>query len=66
MSLVRDELRRWFGIELVVTDSALERRHLTTTFDMNAPARALDVIGLALGAAVERRGDTAIVGGRPR
>ncbi len=55
------DLRRWYGVQLRVTDSALLRRHFTGSFSRETPDRVLDVIALALGARVERRGDTAFV-----
>jgi len=55
------DLRRWYGVELRVTDSALLRRHFTGSFAGEPANRVLDVIALALGAQVERRGDTAYV-----
>jgi transmembrane sensor len=58
---VAAELRRWYGIELRVTDSAIAARHLTTSFAGDSADAVLRVIGLALGATVERHGDTAIV-----
>jgi transmembrane sensor len=61
---VRADLRRWYGLELVLADSALAARHLTASFAGEPPDEVLRVIGLALGAAIERRGDTAVV--RPR
>jgi transmembrane sensor len=61
LSLVSDELRRWYGIELQPADSAIARRRLTATFDAGNPDQALALIGAALGATIERRGDTAVV-----
>jgi transmembrane sensor len=58
---VAAELRRWYGIELRVTDSAMARRRLTATFAGESPEEAMAIIGAALGARVERRGDTVIV-----
>jgi transmembrane sensor len=55
------DLRRWYGVELQVTDSALMRRHFTGSFAGEPANRVLDVIALALGASIERRGDTAFV-----
>ena len=52
------DLRRWYGVELRVTDSALLRRHFTGAFAGDSVNRVLDVIALALPARVERRGDT--------
>jgi len=64
MAEVAGDLRRWYGVELRVTDSLLQRRVFTGSFTGDAPAQVLRAIGLALGAQVERRGDTAFV--RPR
>ena len=64
LAQVRDDLRRWHGIELVVADSALAGRSLTASFAGEPAERVLDVIALALGARVERRGDTAVVARR--
>lgn len=56
------DLRRWYGVELLVTDSTLLRRHFTGSFVVGEPAtQVLDAIALALGARVDRRGDTAYV-----
>lgn len=61
LSQVASELRRWYGIELRVSDSATARRRLTATFAGESPEQAMAIIGAALGARVERRGDTVIV-----
>lgn len=55
------EVRKWYGIELKIEDKALNNRHLTATFAGESPERVLETIRLALGAEIERRGDTAIV-----
>jgi transmembrane sensor len=55
---VRADLRRWYGVELVVVDSALERRHVTASFLRDSREQVLRVISLALGARYELRGDT--------
>jgi transmembrane sensor len=65
MARVREELRRWFGIELVVADSTLESRHFTARFAGESRDQVLRVLELSLGAAIERRGDTAIVRAGP-
>ncbi len=59
---VATALRRWYGVELRVTDSTLARRHLTTAFAGESRERVLQVIALALGGHIELRGDTAILG----
>ena len=61
MSELVADLRRWYGVELRVTDTALLRRHFTGSFARESPDRVLDVIALALGASVERRGDTTYI-----
>jgi transmembrane sensor len=58
---VATSMRKWYGIELKVEDKALNNRHLTATFAGESPERVLETIRLALGAEIERRGDTAIV-----
>jgi transmembrane sensor len=58
---VAADLRRWYGVELRVTDSALVSRHFTGEFAGDPLDRVLEVLGLALSAQVERRGDTAFV-----
>jgi len=54
------ELRRWHGLTLVAADTGLAGRHFTGAFADETPDRVVEVIALALGAAVERRADTVI------
>ncbi len=58
---VKASMRRWYGLELKVSDSSLAGRHITATFNGESPERVLDILKLILGADIERRGDTAIV-----
>lgn len=59
---VRDDLRRWYGIDLVVPDTMLLGRHLTATFnDRDSVGTVLRNIALSLPASIERHGDTAIL-----
>jgi transmembrane sensor len=60
LSRVRSELRRWYGLELM-PDSALESRRLTATFQNETVDEVLQILGLALGVRIERRGDSAFV-----
>jgi transmembrane sensor len=60
-SRVGAELRRWYGIELRAADAELLRQHVTTTLEGESADQALKILGLSLGAHVERRGDTATV-----
>jgi len=55
------DLRRWYGVELRVTDTALLKRHFTGSFAAESSARVMDVIALALGARADRRGDTVYI-----
>lgn len=59
MSQVASDLRRWYGVEVRVADTALMQRRFTGTFRTEPRERVLDVIAMALPARVERRGDTA-------
>jgi Fe2+-dicitrate sensor, membrane component len=61
ISEVASELHRWYGIDLRLADPSLSSRHLTATFSGEPADRVLEVIGLALGADIERHGDTAVV-----
>ncbi len=61
VSEVASSLRRWYGIELRLADPSLANRHLTATFSDEPADRVLEVLSLALGADIERRGDTAFV-----
>jgi transmembrane sensor len=58
MPELRADLRRWYGVELRVTDSALVHRHFSGTFAGEPAQQVIDAIALAFGARVERRGDT--------
>jgi len=62
---VADALRRWYGLELRFAEAGLAERHLTASFRGEPAADVLRVIGLALGASMERRGDTVVVRAAP-
>jgi transmembrane sensor len=55
---VTDDLRRWFGLELRVTDPRLAMHHLTAAFDHDARADVGHIVAAALGARVDQSGDT--------
>lgn len=59
ISTVIGDLRRWYGVEVRVADTALLHRRFTGTFTTEPRERVLDVIAMTLPARVERRGDTA-------
>jgi len=58
---VQADLRRWYGIELQVTDAVLAQRTLTASFRGDSAAQVIQVIALALGADVVQRGDTILL-----
>ena len=55
-------LRRWYGIQLVVTDSIIASRRLTATFDRGSPDEVGSILATALGGSVRRSGDTLRIG----
>jgi transmembrane sensor len=59
ISTVIADLRRWYGVEVRVADTALLKRRFTGMFTTEPRERVLDVIAMTLPARVERRGDTA-------
>jgi transmembrane sensor len=61
LSDVAEDLKRWYGVELDIRDAALRRRPLSATFQGDSLASVLTTIAKALGATIERRGDTAVV-----
>ena len=61
LSEVVSSMRRWYGIELQLMDPSLASRHLTATFSGEPADRVLEVLRLALGADIERHGDTVFV-----
>lgn len=61
ISEIVSSMRKWYGIELEVPDRTLASRHITASFAGESPERVLEVIRLALGAEMERHGDTAVV-----
>jgi transmembrane sensor len=61
LSQVAAELERWYGVKILVADSALREQHVTTSFEGESIDQALRILGLTMGASIERRGDSAIV-----
>jgi len=62
LASVPEELRRWYGVKLVVTDSTLANRRVTATFQ-NADAEQLGrVLAAVLATTVTRTGDTLRLG----
>jgi transmembrane sensor len=61
LSDVAEDLKRWYGVDLDIRDPALRRRPLSATFQGDSLASVLTTIAQALGATIERHGDTAVV-----
>jgi len=55
---VRDALHRWYGVTLVLGDSALATRRVTADFTSEPVTRVAAVLGLTLGVSADARGDT--------
>jgi ferric-dicitrate binding protein FerR (iron transport regulator) len=58
LATVAVELRRWYGVELIVTDSTIAGRRLTATFDRSSADDVGRVLGAVLGGSVATSGDT--------
>jgi transmembrane sensor len=61
LAQVSAELRRWYGVELHVSDSSLLARRVTASFNGETADQVLRIIGLTLGARIDRHGDSALV-----
>jgi transmembrane sensor len=61
MERVAADLRRWYGVELRIDDPVLAGRTVRAEFAGESVDEVLRVIGLALGAEIEMRGDTAVM-----
>jgi len=61
LSRVIPEMQRWYGVTIRVADTALLRRTVHTSFSGESADKALEILGLTLGARIERHGDTATV-----
>jgi transmembrane sensor len=57
LAQVTEELERWYGVEVRVTDSTLLSRHLTTAFESESLNEVLRVIGMSLDVRYVRKGD---------
>lgn len=66
LSEVSEDLQRWYGVHLEIQDPALRRRPLSASFEGDSVRGVLNTIALAIGASIERRGDTVFVRALPR
>jgi transmembrane sensor len=64
MPTVAAELRRWYGIRLVIDDSTLATRRLTATFDRAGADDVGRVLAAVVGGSATRSGDTLRLGAR--
>jgi transmembrane sensor len=62
LATVAQELRRWYGVELIVTDPTLASRRLTATFDRASADEVGRVLAAVVGGSVTRTGDTLRLG----
>ncbi len=58
---VAEDLKRWYGVSLDIRDPALRNRPFSGEFKGDSLASVLKIISSALGATMERRGDTVLV-----
>jgi transmembrane sensor len=61
MSEVRADLKRWYGVDLVLADSSLASARYKAEFSGESADDVLHALSLALEATLERHGDTAIL-----
>jgi ferric-dicitrate binding protein FerR (iron transport regulator) len=64
MASVTSELRRWYGIRLVIDDTTLAARRVTVTFDRGSVDDVGRVLAAVVGGSVSRSGDTLRLGAR--
>jgi transmembrane sensor len=62
LPVVAQELRRWYGVKLVVTDSTIASRRLTATFEHATADDVGRVLAAVIGGSVTRSGDTLRLG----
>ena len=63
LAVVAEELRRWYGVKLVVTDSTIASRRVTATFQDASADELGRVLAAVLATTVSRSGDTLRLGG---
>jgi transmembrane sensor len=61
MPEVADALRRWYGLNIGIEDTAIARGHLTSTFERESKEQVVQIIAMTLGAQVVQRGDSVIL-----
>ena len=66
LGVVAEELRRWYGVKLLVTDSTIAARRVTATFQEASADELGRVLAAVLATTVTRNGDTLRVGAPTR
>ncbi len=61
ISQVRDDVKRWYGIDLRLSGDLLARRTISATLRTDSASQAIRIIALALGADVTQTGDTVLL-----
>jgi transmembrane sensor len=59
LEVVAAEVQRWYGVTVIIPDSAMRQRRVTASFNGEPVDRVLQILGLLLGASVEHHGDSA-------
>jgi transmembrane sensor len=66
LAVVAEELRRWYGVKLLVSDSTIAARRVTATFQDASADELGRVLAAVLATTVTRNGDTLRVGAPSR
>jgi transmembrane sensor len=66
LASVAQELRRWHGVHLVVTDSTIANRRVTATFERAGIDDVARVLAAVVGGSMTRSGDTLLLGAPER
>jgi transmembrane sensor len=61
LARVASEIHRWFGVTMLISDSSLASRHVTASFNGESVDQVLKIVGMTLGARIDRKGDSAMV-----
>jgi transmembrane sensor len=61
LARVAGEIHRWYGVTVQIADSSLAGRHVTASFNGESVDQVLKIVGLTLGARIDRQGDSAMV-----
>jgi transmembrane sensor len=65
LSRVAAEMERWYGLKVRVADSSMLGRKVTTSFEGESVAQALQILELAIDAKITRVGDSILIANPP-